>query len=177
MKTEFEQEAKDLIRKLDICTQNYKIMYSKLKKILWFHFLMLLCSSIFIIIAFFTSEESNYIYIDIIILLAYANCLLAVLHRNFIKKKMNVVFCEGVSSMGRLSDIIDWSSIRNKFLNKDDAIAVNSITEFVVLIEKTFSPFRHSRNYYKISLYISLFISCILLLLYIFCCLTCRTIS
>lgn len=177
MKTEFEQEAKDLIRKLDICTRNYRIMYSRLKKILWFQFIMLSCLSIFITIGFFTLDELKSLYLDIAILLAYINCLLAILHRNSIKKMMNMIFNEGVSFMGRLSDIIDWSSIRNKFLNKDDEKAVNSITTFVMLIEKPFSPFRHSRNYYKISLYMSLFISCILFLFYILYCLTYRTLS
>lgn len=167
MRSEFEQEAKDLIKKLDNCSITFGELYQHLKRVLFYQLLIMFTLLFFISIALVVPEGTRHKISYIIIPLIMLNYIMVVLYRNSQKRKMKAVYEEGVNYMGRLSDIIDWTSIRNKYINKEDKKVVNSITAFVILVEKPFSPFRRFRVYYRLILYFSLALSIIAIIFYI----------
>lgn len=156
MKREFEQEAQELRRKLYNCSEKYQKLYLQLKWAIYFQLITLFCFMIFLYFGYQHCISS--LILSAIISLMIIDYTMMILHLNKIKNKLKIVYAEGTSYMGRLSDIIDWSSIRNRYITKDDKAFVNSITFFVLLIEKPLSPFRHFFNYYRLILYLSTFI-------------------
>lgn len=171
MKSEFEQEVQSLIKKLNNCSEVFNEMYRQLKRILYFQLLIIFALLSFILISLMVPYDIGHGISGIIIPLVITNYILIILHRNSQKKKMNDVYEEGTIYMGRLSDIIDWTSVRNKYINKDDRKVINAITSFILLVEKPLSPFRHFHNYYRFILYLSLALSFVALVYYVIYCL------
>jgi hypothetical protein len=167
MKSEFVQEAKDLTRKLNSTSEVFSEMYRHLKRTLLYQMLILFTLISFVSITFFVPHDTRNKISYMIIPLIMFNYVLIIIYRNYQKRNMEKVYKVGADYMGRLSDIIDWTSIRNKYINKEDRKVLDSITTFLLQIEKPLSPFRHSRNYYSLILYLSLTVSVLVLIYYI----------
>lgn len=172
MKSEFEQEAKDLTKNLNSKSEAFRKTYQQLKRILYFQLLIMFALLSFVFIALVVPDATRHRISYMIIPLIMINYLLAILHRNDQKRKLKKVYEDGTDLMGRLSDIIDWTSVRNKYINKDDKKVVDAITTFVIFVEKPLSPFRHFNNYYRFVLYLSLLISILTFIYYIVYCLS-----
>ena len=172
MKSEYEQEAKDLIRKLRKTTEVFSEMYKQLKNTLYFQLLTMFALLSFIFLSLVVPNETMLKFSYMIIPLVILNYTLAILHRNTLKKRMEKIHKDGIEYMGRLSDIVDWTSVRNRYLNKDNERVIDSITSFIHVIEKPLSPFRHSYNYFRLLLYLSCVTSVLVTIYYVVYCLS-----
>lgn len=172
MKSEFDEETKDLIRKLNNYSESYSKLYQQLKWILLYQILVMLALLIFIVIAIIVSDDIRQKISFMIIPLIILNNILVILRKNTQKRRMRIIYEEGTKCMGRLSDIIDWSSLRNKYINKEDKKVVNSITEFIMIIEKPLSPFRRFHAYYRLISLLGLEILVITIIYYILYCMS-----
>ena len=89
MRSEFEQEAKDLIKKLDNCSITFGELYQHLKRVLFYQLLIMFTLLFFISIALVVPEGTRHKISYIIIPLIMLNYIMVVLYRNSQKRKIN----------------------------------------------------------------------------------------
>lgn len=153
-----ENDIKELTKKINNSTELLGNTYRQLKRAIYYQLLFMFFLLGFLAFSFFASEPTKERIIYYIIPLIMFNYLLVVWRRIKIKNNFLNTHSDTINDIWKLSDIIDWSSARNKFISKENHKTITSISHYFIVIEKPFSPIRRKFNYYKLVLYFSILV-------------------
>lgn len=79
--------------------------------------------------------------------------VLAFRTNNRILKKYYNLYGEGINYMTKLSNLIDWSSLRKYYMKSDDDYPIRTISTFMQESNRLLSPVRRGFRYYRLIQY------------------------